>query len=253
MKDKYSTNHYDARMELTQRDIDNGFVRMDAYSIYKANNMNQFDKNGLLFHNLKTLLRFGIKNEISREVKALVVQSLRLAREEGINISEILQDELDIINYKRPVKTSEIFDFKHNRVGILEDENDIGLIPDPTNFVTPEQINAWNKSYDEELTAKAFDHKGHNLPPAFIASENSVKSPNKKLRKVYFPIKTFDERAEILRYLCTLGHDVKDFMMYTKLFNYIIIGENGEILLDEFMLYDGYTEGVMELGIEVVR
>lgn len=237
MKDKYSTNHYDARMELTQRDIDNGFVRMDAYSIYKANNMNQFDKNGLLFHNLKTLLRFGIKNEISREVKALVVQSLRLAREEGIDISEILQDELGIINYKNPIDEIPIFNSHGDKV----------------NFIPPEQIKSWNSSEETIIAKPILDNKGFNLPPAFIASENSGKSPNKKLRKVYFPIKTFDERAEILRYLCNLGHDIKDFMMYTKLFNYIIIGENGEILLDEFMHYDGYEEGVMELGIEVVR
>ena len=70
---------------------------MDAYAVYRANEIHKQDKSGVLFHLLKTILRFGVKNTVEREVLAIVNQSLRLAREEGIDIRDSLKKELNIL------------------------------------------------------------------------------------------------------------------------------------------------------------
>ena len=95
--EKWSSSHYDSKIKLTKADIKNGSVRVDAYAVYRANEIHKQDKSGVLFHLLKTILRFGVKNTVEREVLAIVNQSLRLAREEGIDIRESLKKELNIL------------------------------------------------------------------------------------------------------------------------------------------------------------
>ena len=96
--EKWSKNHYNANIPLSKVDIKNGFVRADAYSIYRANNISKHDKSGILFHTLKTILRFGEKNTIDREISAILNQSLRLARDEGVDIRKFLIEELELLN-----------------------------------------------------------------------------------------------------------------------------------------------------------
>jgi hypothetical protein len=98
MSKEYSKSHYDAKMELTKKDIKNGYVRLDTYAVYKANKLGEVDCCGVLFHNLKTIMRYSRKNPVQREVLALVNQTLRLAREEGVDIREALREELDILD-----------------------------------------------------------------------------------------------------------------------------------------------------------
>ena len=95
--EKWTSSHYDSKINLTNSDIKNGSVRVDAYAVYRANEIHKQDKSGVLFHLLKTILRFGVKNTVEREVLAIVNQSLRLAREEGIDIRESLKKELNIL------------------------------------------------------------------------------------------------------------------------------------------------------------
>ena len=95
--EKWTSSHYDSKINLTKADIKNGSVRVDAYAVYRANEIHKQDKSGVLFHLLKTILRFGVKNTVEREVLAIVNQSLRLAREEGIDIRDSLKKELNIL------------------------------------------------------------------------------------------------------------------------------------------------------------
>ena len=96
--EKWTSSHYDSKINLTNADIKNGSVRVDAYAVYRANEIHKQDKSGVLFHLLKTILRFGVKNTVEREVLAIVNQSLRLAREEGVDIRDSLKKELDLLD-----------------------------------------------------------------------------------------------------------------------------------------------------------
>ena len=58
------TGHYDNfDYFLTQEDHDNGSVRMDPYQVADIWKFNDYDNTGCLFHILKTISRFGRKDE----------------------------------------------------------------------------------------------------------------------------------------------------------------------------------------------
>lgn len=80
LKEEYSAKHYDTFYHLTDKDIEQGKIKIDAYFVAKQWKVGSKDDSGALFHNLKTIARFGEKNSIEREIKALYNQTLALAR-----------------------------------------------------------------------------------------------------------------------------------------------------------------------------
>lgn len=83
---EYSTKHYDAYYYLTEKNIEEGKIRVDAYWVAKQWKIGSRDDSGALFHNLKTIARFGEKNSIEREIKALYNQTKALARVYGVEL-----------------------------------------------------------------------------------------------------------------------------------------------------------------------
>lgn len=79
-KDSYSLDHYDLYYTLTEKDIEAGKIKVDAYWVAKQWRTGSRDDSGALWHSLKTIARFGEKNDKAREIKALYNQAIALAR-----------------------------------------------------------------------------------------------------------------------------------------------------------------------------
>lgn len=78
--DQYTTNHYDMYYYLTEKDIQEGKIKVDAYWVAKQWKTGSRDDSGALWHSLKTIARFGEKNSVEREIKALYNQAKALGR-----------------------------------------------------------------------------------------------------------------------------------------------------------------------------
>lgn len=79
-EDTYSLDHYDLYYTLTEKDIEAGKIKVDAYWVAKQWKTGSRDDSGALWHSLKTIARFGEKNGKAREIKALYNQAIALAR-----------------------------------------------------------------------------------------------------------------------------------------------------------------------------
>lgn len=79
-KDTYTTDHYNLYYTLTENDIEAGKIKVDAYWVAKQWKTGSRDDSGALWHSLKTIARFGEKNDKAREIKALYNQAKALAR-----------------------------------------------------------------------------------------------------------------------------------------------------------------------------
>jgi hypothetical protein len=86
--DRYSTAHYDNYYKLTEEDIAAGQIKVDAYWVAKQWKTGSRDDSGALWHSLKTIARFGEKNSVEREIKALYNQAKALARIYGVDLDE---------------------------------------------------------------------------------------------------------------------------------------------------------------------
>lgn len=86
IKSEWTASHYDNYYQLTPKDIEAGKVKIDAYFVNKLWKLNQKDDTGGLFHSLKTIARFGEKNPIERELKALYNQTKRMAELYGVEL-----------------------------------------------------------------------------------------------------------------------------------------------------------------------
>ncbi|MNQ66026.1 hypothetical protein D3C85_805040 [compost metagenome] len=84
----YSTKHYDSYYHLTEKDISEGKLKVDAYFVAKQWKTGSRDDSGALFHQLKTIARFGEKNSIEREIKALYNQAKALGRIYGVDLED---------------------------------------------------------------------------------------------------------------------------------------------------------------------
>ena len=80
IKDTYTTDHYNLYYTLTENDIEAGKIKVDAYWVAKQWKTGSRDDSGALWHSLKTIARFGEKNDKAREIKALYNQAKALAR-----------------------------------------------------------------------------------------------------------------------------------------------------------------------------
>ena len=78
--DTYSLDHYNMYYTLTENDIEAGKIKVDAYWVAKQWKTGSRDDSGALWHSLKTIARFGEKNDKAREIKALYNQAKALAR-----------------------------------------------------------------------------------------------------------------------------------------------------------------------------
>lgn len=83
---QWTDKHYDFTYTLTEKDIEHGSIKIDPYFIAKQWKVGSKDDSGALFHCLKSIARFGDKNDIEREVKALHAQVLGVARSFGVNL-----------------------------------------------------------------------------------------------------------------------------------------------------------------------
>ncbi|RLA81558.1 MAG: hypothetical protein DRG78_08990 [Epsilonproteobacteria bacterium] len=75
---KFTTNHYNFNYELTYEDKKRGNIKIDPYFISQQWKLGEKDNTSILFHNLKTIARFGTKNTIEREILAMESQIKRM-------------------------------------------------------------------------------------------------------------------------------------------------------------------------------
>jgi hypothetical protein len=85
-KTQWTAKHYDNYYHLTDKDVKEGKVKIDAYFVNKMWKLNEKDDTGALFHCLKTVARFGDKNPIERELNALHNQVKRMAELYGVEL-----------------------------------------------------------------------------------------------------------------------------------------------------------------------
>lgn len=83
---EWTDKHYDFHYKLTQKDIEQGTVKIDPYRVSHQWKLGTKDESGALFHLLKTLARFGDKNSREREIRALYAQIKCLADIEGVEL-----------------------------------------------------------------------------------------------------------------------------------------------------------------------
>ena len=92
---QWTDKHYDFTYTLTEKDIEQGSIKLDPYFISKQWKVGSKDDSGALFHILKTVARFGDKNDIEREVKALHAQVRGVARSFGVEL-DIVQTQTSL-------------------------------------------------------------------------------------------------------------------------------------------------------------
>lgn len=82
----WNNKHYDNFYNLTKQDIEKGKIKIDPYFVGKQWSIGANDNSGILAHQLKTIARFGVKNSVEREIKAIYNQAKRMM--ELYNIQE---------------------------------------------------------------------------------------------------------------------------------------------------------------------
>lgn len=78
--------HYSFDYTLSEQDIKKGNIKIDPYFVSNTWQLGAKDNTGVIFHCLKTLARFGTKNDKVREITALYKQVKRLAELEGVEL-----------------------------------------------------------------------------------------------------------------------------------------------------------------------
>lgn len=85
-KGVWSSSHYDFNYTLTDKDREAGTILLDPYFVAKQWRTGGRDDSGILIHQLKTIARFGDKNEVAREIKAMYEQAKAMGRIYGIDL-----------------------------------------------------------------------------------------------------------------------------------------------------------------------
>lgn len=89
----WSDKHYDCKYELKDKDIKRGFIKIDPYLVDKVWRTSVLG--GMpLGHILKTLARWGQKNTIERETKAVAAQIFGYAELHDIDLTDICEKYL---------------------------------------------------------------------------------------------------------------------------------------------------------------
>ncbi len=77
----YTDKHYDFTYKLSKEEIKKGEIKLDPYKVSSVWKLGERDNNsGILFHILKTITRFGLKNDEEREIQAIIKQAENLRR-----------------------------------------------------------------------------------------------------------------------------------------------------------------------------
>ena len=84
----WTDSHYDTYYYLSEEDIEAGRIKLDTYLVAKVWKVGSKDDSGALWHSLKTINRFGQKNDVSREIQALYAQAKALARIYGVTLND---------------------------------------------------------------------------------------------------------------------------------------------------------------------
>lgn len=84
----WTDKHYDFKYQLTQKDLENGFIKLDPYFLAKEWKIGSKDDSGALWHCFKTIARFGDKNPVEREVVAIYKQIKRMAEIYNIDLED---------------------------------------------------------------------------------------------------------------------------------------------------------------------
>ncbi len=79
-------SHYGFFYKLTEDDIEKGSIKIDPYFVASQWNFAKNDPSGVIFHIFKTCARFGEKNSVEREIKAVYKSIKRLAELQGVNL-----------------------------------------------------------------------------------------------------------------------------------------------------------------------
>ncbi len=88
VKSEWTDAHYDFTYKLTQKDLENGFIKLDPYFVAKEWKIGSKDDSGALFHSFKLFPRWAEKNSFEREVIALYKQTKRMAEIYNIDLGE---------------------------------------------------------------------------------------------------------------------------------------------------------------------
>lgn len=80
------TAHYDFFYTLTEQEKASGVLKIDPYFVSSQWKLGSKDESGALWHCFKTIARFGEKNPVEREIKALHTQVKRLAELHGVSL-----------------------------------------------------------------------------------------------------------------------------------------------------------------------
>lgn len=87
-KSGWTDKHYDFNYKLTDEDIERGFIKLDPYFVGKEWKIGSKDDSGALSHCLKTVARFGEKNSVEREIRALHAQIKRMAELYNVDLED---------------------------------------------------------------------------------------------------------------------------------------------------------------------
>ena len=86
-KTDWTDKHYDNYYTLSEEDLKEGKIRIDAYFVNRMWRLNSVDDTGAAFHSLKTFARMGNnKNTLEREINALNGQLKRWAKLNNIKL-----------------------------------------------------------------------------------------------------------------------------------------------------------------------
>ena len=84
----WTAKHYDHYYTLTPEDISEGKIRLDAYTVSKVWKIGSKDDSGALWHTFKLFPRWGEKNSVEREIKALYAQTKALAKIYNVKLED---------------------------------------------------------------------------------------------------------------------------------------------------------------------
>lgn len=97
MMQEWTDKHYNFNYTLTEKDIEAGSIKLDPYFVAKQWKIGSKDDSGALFHVLKTVARFGDKNDVEREIKALYAQIKRLAEINNVRLEDVAEDAYKVV------------------------------------------------------------------------------------------------------------------------------------------------------------
>lgn len=84
----WSDSHYNFEYQITEEDIEKGYIKLDPYFVAKEWKIGSKDDSGALWHCFKTCARFGDKNTVEREIEALYRQTKRMAQLYNVKLED---------------------------------------------------------------------------------------------------------------------------------------------------------------------